>query len=246
MDTGRVTLRPGMLVAVRTKIEGGHETARHKVLREVLPAGDGGGDGLYEKTEIERRVADVEEFERACKARASARYAIARVCLPSDFGLLCVLGQDVLDAAIRDADAICRTFNDTARYSKIRCWVLVGSIAESDTAAQQALMGELREAIGAVREAVRLRDPGAIRDAAAKALALAPMIDQPGEIEDTVRAARRAATDLIQSRKRNGDDTQAAGVLAQALEAVERYGAVLDGAIAEIEASAPDAAEVLA
>src|SRR5260221_4374072 len=91
------TLRPGLLVSLKTSLDGNVKYRSVDIVADHVTA-----EGERRaKWETERTIQDPAEYERAVKARSKARAIITGVCAPSSFGLLCPEFQrDKLTAAV--------------------------------------------------------------------------------------------------------------------------------------------------
>src|SRR6516165_9924474 len=101
------TLRPGLLVSLKTSIRG-----NVKYDATVLEGEHFTADGAMEKRwETTKHIADPAEHERAVKARSKAAATVRGVCSHSAFGLLCPENRTAkLDEAIAEARRIADEF----------------------------------------------------------------------------------------------------------------------------------------
>jgi len=188
------TLRPGLLVSVRTSIKG-------NVSYRTFDLGhmdtiEGGEESRWE---TEKTIRNKEEQERATKARSAARSAIQTVCAHSDFGLLCPLDkEEKLDRAIGDARAIIKQFNDGSDITKISFNVLRGKVEQDDVRAVRAINEEMRDLIDAMAAGAARLDVKAIRDAADKARSVGQMLTPEAQerIKDAIDTARKVAREI--------------------------------------------------
>lgn len=191
-------IRPGILVALRTTVSGG-------VHYERVDIEDKRNVKRWETTRI---MSDPTEHERAVKVRSKARTLIVRVCAQTNFGLLCRAEQeDELADAIEEARRLVDEFNATACYTSIRISVLKGRVAETDTEAVRAIVGEISSLIDRMREGIEKADVATIRDAANRARATASMLDdsQQSKIENAIAAARKAAREIVKRVEKGGE-----------------------------------------
>ena len=79
------TLKPGVLVGLKTALTGGATYQRQDIDADHAD-GNGGRVATWQTT---RQIEDSAEYERAIVARSAARVAITRVCHATSFGLLC-------------------------------------------------------------------------------------------------------------------------------------------------------------
>ena len=148
------TIRPGLLVAVKTSIKGNVTYKKSATHVETLP------DGV-EKAEwdTERRIKDAAEQEAATKARGRARNLIASVCSTTDFGYLCpISSKPELEKAIAEARKVCDEFNQTSKVTKLRFNAVTGTIAQDDYQAVRAIRREISELLTDMREGLENLD----------------------------------------------------------------------------------------
>jgi hypothetical protein len=155
-----------------------------------------------ERWETTKVVADPAEHERAVKIRGKASNLIRGACTRSDFGLLCPsANEEALDARIAEARQLVAEFNRNASTISIGVYALKGRIAESDNEAARAILSEMRELLGQMRNGIRMGDIASVREAASQAKRVALMLDPDTQktIEAAVDEARvmaRRATQL--------------------------------------------------
>ena len=130
------TLRPGLLVSLKTSITGNVSYTKQTIEAEHVAA-----DGAQlAKWETERKIADPAEHEAACVARGKASNAIRRVCSVTAFGLLCPESEgDKLEGAIAEARAVAEEFNSKAAMTRLGVYVITGRIAPDDVEAVKAI-----------------------------------------------------------------------------------------------------------
>ena len=122
------TLRPGLLVSLKTSIHGNVAYRVNEIEEDHLDA-----DGVRRATwQTERTIRDPAEHEEAIKIRTRCRSLVTGVCSPSSFGLLCPEAWEgrLADAAL-EAQELVAEFNGRASQTRISVYVLVGRIAES-------------------------------------------------------------------------------------------------------------------
>lgn len=172
------TIRPGLLVAVKTSIKGNVTYKKSATHVETLP------DGV-EKAEwdTERRIKDAAEQEAATKARGRARSLIASVCSTTDFGYLCpIASKPELEAAITEARKVCEEFNRTSKVTKLRFNAVTGTIAQNDYQAVRAIRREVAELLTDMQEGLQNLDVGVAREAANRAKQLGQMLSSEAEV----------------------------------------------------------------
>lgn len=192
------TLRPGLLVSLKTSLTGNvkYQTrtidAEHKTEEGALKA-------IWETA---RTVIDPEEHEAGKKARGAARSAVSRVCSLSAFGLLCPESSaDMLEGAIAEARRIAADFNTTASLTRLSVYVITGRIAADDVEAAKAINSEVRELLDTMRQGVSEMNAETIRDAANKARGLGQMLlpEAEARLRVAIEAARVAARQIVKA-----------------------------------------------
>src|SRR5262249_16783864 len=146
------TLRPGLLVSLKTSIRGNIRYDHRDIALDHLTE-DG---SQLARWETERTISDPAEFEAATKVRSKVRSVISGVCALSAFGLLCPENStNDLDTAITEARRLAEEFNATAKLTRVRFDVLAGLIAPDDVGAVRAINSEVRELLADMDEGVR-------------------------------------------------------------------------------------------
>jgi hypothetical protein len=187
------TIKPGMLVSLKTTVSGNVHYRRHTIEAERVTA-DG---ALHGKWETEKHVMDAAEHDRAKKARADARNAISAACSHSSFGLLCAQENATkLQEAITKAQSIVSEFNATAKLSRISVYVITGKIAADDVQAVQAINSEILELLMEMDEGLEKGDVKIARDACNKARDISDMLTE------VPAATLRAAIDMTREAAR--------------------------------------------
>lgn len=185
------TLRPGLLVSLKTTISGNVKYST-TILEEQHYTGDGKQKA---KWETEREVTDPVEHEDAKRARNKARGEVSRLCAESAFGLLCPEAKtSELEKAVTDARAIADEFNRTAKFTRISVYVMTGRIAPDDVEAVRAINSEVRTLLERMERGVRNLDAEEIRKAANWARGLGSMLS-PGaaaRVQDAIELYRVA------------------------------------------------------
>ncbi len=205
-------IRPGILVALKTHVTGGVEHLREEVAPEAT-APEGGSAQTRKTTTI---VEDVEELDRARAARSAALAAIGRVCVRTDFGLLCLASREgELDAAVAAAQALALEHNRGAQHTSVEVYVLKGRVAESDAEATKGIAAEVRGLIDGMSAGIAAADPKAIREAASRARKLGALLDESTslKVSDAVAEAREAARVIVKRVVDGGEE--AATVVAE-------------------------------
>lgn len=190
------TLRPGLLVSVKTSITGNVKyITKDLEVDHLTPEGE-----KLARWETERTIKDPAEHERATAARSLARSKVQSVCAQSAFGLLCpeVL-QDKLDAAVTEARAITDAFNSTATLTRLNFYVIAGRISPDDVEAVRAINSEVTELMARMAEGLSNLDVKTVRDATNRAKSLGSMLsdDAKGRVQGAIDIARKAARDIV-------------------------------------------------
>lgn len=192
------TLRPGLLVSLKTSLRGNVQYVRRDVEEEHVTA-DG---GQVAKWETERTIADAAEYEAARKAQHKASAIIRGVCARSAFGLLCPEADaSKLEQAIADANKVADEFNKGAKLSRLSVYAITGRIAPDDAEAVRAINSEVRELMGDMQDGVKKLDAKAIREAASKAQGIGTMLstDARERVAAAIKAARAAARKIVKA-----------------------------------------------
>jgi hypothetical protein len=191
------TLRPGLLVSLKTSVSGNVNyipTDRKTTIK---------ADGS-EVTEIEttRVIADPLEYKKACEARDRAAAIIRSMCVKSNFGLLCPeKAKEELDVAIRDAHAVVDDFNRDAAITRASVFIIVGQIASDDVEAVRAINSEVSGLMGQMEQGLKNLDVKMIRDAATKAKQIGQMLapDAAVRVQMAVNAVRASAINIVKA-----------------------------------------------
>lgn len=197
MNITTTTLRPGLLVSLKTTIAGNVTYEKRDIGGPEVT-----NEGVVTKWQTERTIADQAEHEAATKARSKARAMVTGVCAASEFGLLCPNNKrDQLDIAIRDARRIADTFNDGSAHSKVSVFVIAGEIAADDVEAVKAISNELSGLLAEMREGVANVDVQRIRAAATRARSLGSMLapEPAARVKAAIDAARSAARAAVKA-----------------------------------------------
>lgn len=192
------TLRPGLLVSLKTHINGNVTYTKRTI--EAAHVTKGGLEKA--KWETERTVSDPKELEAAKTARSKAAQLIRSVCAHSAFGLLCPdTAEDDLEQAIADARAVADEFNARAKLSRVSVYVITGRIAPDDVEAVRAINSEVRDLLDDMKQGVKNLDIKSIREAANKARNLGSMLspDAEARIKIAIEAARKAARQIAKA-----------------------------------------------
>lgn len=192
------TLRPGVLVSLKTSILGNVQYSKQTIEGEHLIE-----DGKQKsKWETERVIADPIEFEAAKKARSRARGLVASVCANSSFGMLCPESSlDLLEDMIKAARKETEEFNATSKMTRVSLYVITGRIAPDDVEAVRAINSECRELLAEMQVGVENLDVKSVRDAANRARNLSTMLspNAGAALRSAIEMARAAARQIVQA-----------------------------------------------
>src|SRR5260221_1215097 len=160
------TLRPGLLVSLKTSIKGNVSYLK----RDIEPAHLTEDGGNRAKWETERTIADINEYEAATKVRNSSFDLIRSACAVTAFGYLCPDNAvEKLNKLIGEARQATETFNAASRITKVHLYIMVGRVAPDDAEAVRAINSEVRDLLSTMEEGIRNLDVAAIRKAAVTA-----------------------------------------------------------------------------
>lgn len=192
------TLRPGLLVSLKTHVVGNVQYSKTMIEDEHLTK-----QGLLKaRWETERLITDADELKRAKQAIGKASTLVRRICTKSVHGLLCPLQyrDDLMEAVLR-AREIAELFNETAQNTAIEVNVLIGEIAADDVEAVRSINSELRGLLDDMQRGIRNMDVKVIREAAAKARQAGQMLspEANSRVRTAIEAARNAAKDIVKA-----------------------------------------------
>lgn len=192
------TLRPGLLVSLKTAIHGNVNYRVNEIEEDHLDA-----DGVRRATwQTERTIRDPVEHEEAIKIRTRCRSLVTGVCSTSSFGLLCPEAwEGRLADAVEEAQELVSEFNGRATLTRISVYVLVGRIAESDSEAVRAINSDIRELIETMESGLRGLDVKSVREAASRARSLGAMLSEEAseQVAEAIQMARRAAREIVKA-----------------------------------------------
>jgi hypothetical protein len=192
------TLRPGLLVSVKTSVAGNVSYRTFELEQDhITITGE-----RRARWETERTITDPQEHESALKARSLARSAIQTVCAHSAFGLLCPeVNADKLAAAVAKARDIADAFNRTAQVTRLSVNVLVGRIAPDDVEAVRAINSEIRDLMDVMANGLADLDVQKVREAAGKARSVSAMLDvnASDRVAKAIEVARKAAREIVKA-----------------------------------------------
>jgi len=195
----KFTLRPGYLVMLSSRVQGGVSYDRKNLEAQA-------GFARWETT---KTVDDPVEREEAEKVRGKARSLITRECSNTPFGLICTeANEPELDVAEGKARLLCEEFNAKARFSRVAIRVLRGKIEQNDEKAAKAIIGEVSSLIEEMNSGIKNADPEAIRDAMSKAKQMSAILssDNSKAVVAAIAAAKKAADTIARRILKNGED----------------------------------------
>lgn len=197
MTLSTSTIRPGLLVGLKTSVTGNVSYAKQVLADERDENG-----ALVARWETERRIEDPAEHETAAQVRSKARAQISSICANTAFGLLCPEDKvEYLERAIVEARRLIETFNATAKLTRINLYVITGRIAPDDVEAARAISSEVRDLLSLMEGGIQKLDVEAVRAAANRARSVAQML-APGSqqrVQEAVDAARAAARRIVKA-----------------------------------------------
>jgi hypothetical protein len=200
------TIKPGLLVSVRTYLDGGVTYTRVNCGTKVE---DGKSVTKWRTT---RTIDNPKEHTRAVKARSRASNLVRSCCLRTPFGLVCLQAkEEKLQAAITQARTVCKEWNARAKHYQIDIRTFQGRIASDDRQAISAMAAELRSLARDMKRGVRNGDVKAIREAASTAKRMGAMLDSTelqGDIDSAVKSARKAARQLVKRVDKQGEEVE--------------------------------------
>jgi hypothetical protein len=219
------TLKPGLLVAMRTAIGGDNVRYLKEIIRPRTKAE--GDSGYVEAWKTEKSVADSREYEAAKVARSKVCSLVTSVCSRTSFGHLCPQDRaDALEEKIAEARALVEDFNRSAKVTNVAFNFVIGRVAADDQEAVAAVRAELGDLLIEMRAGISGVDIDGIRRAAKRARNVSQMLE-PGmqeRVGEAVAVARKAASKLAKA----GEEA-AATVDADSMAAIESVRmAVLD------------------
>jgi hypothetical protein len=194
------TLRPGLLVGLKTSLRGNVSYVKRTIVADQLIA----DETRFAKWETERTIADAAEHALASSVRREATYTVAKICAATAFGYLCPEAKAAeLDAAIAEARSKIDAFNATAKITRISLYVITGRVAQDDVEAARAIKAELRDILSLMESGVANLDPAKVRDAARRAQEIATMLSDEGKarVQDVIDAARKTARAVVKATK---------------------------------------------
>lgn len=206
-------LKPGILLALSTSVEGGVTYAREDLGKQKE------GEGEAAEWRTTRHITDVAEYNRAGETRAQARACIAAVCQQTPWGLICETDREgELLEAIAEAEQMADTFNAGSVHSRVRISAAPARFAENDVQMLRAVRREAGGMLEDLERATQLGQVERIRDLAARASRLKALLasqhEGTGQLERAIAAARAVARSVVKRVEKGGEAL--AAVLASA------------------------------
>lgn len=198
MPVPETTLRPGLLVSLKTSISGNVKYDRIDIEPDHRTET---GEKLA-RWETKRVINDPDEHEKAVIVRGKCRSLITSVCSTSAFGLLCPdTRTEDLDKAIRAANILADAFNQQASLTKIGVFVITGRVAADDVQAVRAINSEVRDLLDTMENGIQNLDVEAVRNAATKAKQIGQMLTPSAakKIEATIENVRSLARRMVKA-----------------------------------------------
>ena len=192
------TLRPGLLVSLKTSITGNVSYITTDIEKETITK----KGAARAKWETERTVADPAEFEAAIKVRGRVRGIIGSICAKSEFGLLCPEADaEDLEKAIAEARRIADEFNKSASLTKVRVYIITGRVAPDDVEAVCAINSEVRDLLTTMTDGIKNLDVKSVRDACNRVRSVGMMLppDTAARIQGAIDAARATCRRIVQA-----------------------------------------------
>jgi hypothetical protein len=193
------TLRPGLLVNLRTSVGGGNVQYERRDV-EAIHVDENGAQ--RSRWETERVVQDPDELAAAIKVRGRARGIVVNVCTATGFGLLCPEEREAdLDAAVMEARKLCWEFNGTAKNTQIQFTAVRGRVAQDDVKAVEAISLELQSLVGVIQAGAAELNVKKMRDAAQKMRDTGQMLspDVKLKVDEIVKSARKMARKMAKA-----------------------------------------------
>lgn len=190
------TLRPGLLVNVKTSIKGNvsYDKSDEKVKAK--------GKTEISTWETEKTVLDAAEQKAATEVRSKARNLVVGVCYASEFGLMCPKSsRDALDKAFVEARKLCATFNETSKVTKLKFNAIAANINPNDVEAIRAINGEVRDLLGEMKAGISELDVERVRDAANRATKIGNMLapEAKSKIDEAIKSVRATAVAMVKA-----------------------------------------------
>jgi hypothetical protein len=205
---GITKIQPGVLVALKTSIDGGARYTR-QVLEHVQE-----GRADHQKVMVEREIPEVEEYEQAIKVRQWSMDRIRSRCIRTPFGLMVKeVDWPVLQDRIDEARAHVDQFNATSTLHRVRVNVVPGKVAHTEEEAVRSIREEIGELLEGLERATLAGDVKELRRRAAAAKDLGKMLEDntaaSGALAAAVTEARRIGRSIVKRVEGAGEKLEA-------------------------------------
>jgi len=187
------TIRPGVLVSVKTS-HAGNRSYQKKEIERPHRTDDGVERSRWDTVRI---VFDPDEAKEASQVASRARYLITRLCADTAHGPLCPMDRrEELYEAIKEARELVEKFNETSVFSRVEVNVICGEIVADDVMAARALFSETEKFMTQMQEGLEQLDVKKVRAACNKLLDVGQMLSPEASTTaalavNTARAACR-------------------------------------------------------
>lgn len=202
-----IKLKPGLLVRLRTTIDGGATYEREDLAKVV-----GSDHSEVARWTTTRRVENVEEYDAAKKQRVAARKLVAMTCLATPWGLVCPEeNEEEMHAALGAARQLAEEFNASATSCRLSVSAMIGRIARDDQEAIIALQEEITLLLTEAQQAVYAGDVVGIRKAATQARQIGRLLDDEessGVLDAAVANLRKTARDITRLVEKKGEELE--------------------------------------
>lgn len=192
------TLRPGLLVSLKTAIVGNVNYQRYDIEPEHV-TDEGTKRAIWE---TKKTIEDPNEHEKAVLVRSKCRSLIVSNCAWSTFGLLCPEDtKDKLDTAIAEAQQLAQVFNETATRTRVNVYVIAGRVEQNDLQAVRAINSEVRDLLTDMERGLKELDVKKVREAATRARSIGQMLTTEAQerIKDAIEVARTMAKQIVKA-----------------------------------------------
>jgi len=232
------TLRPGVLVSLKTRTRGNVKYDKRDLEFAHLT-----GDGTQvSRWETEKTVYDAAEQKEASQVVSSASYLIRKLCVASEHGLLCPDSRaDQLPAAITAARELADQFNAGATYTRVEVNVICGRVVADDVEATRAIFSETERFLAEMQTGLKELDVKKVRATIRKAKDVGQMLAP--DANATVIAAVNVASAACKKIRKAGNqaaiaiDQNAINAIGQARNSFLDFD--FDGTDVQVEAPAP-------
>jgi hypothetical protein len=235
------TIRPGVLVSLKTSLTGNVRYFTTDIQRERLLDN---GQTSEAEWNTRRITLDKEEHERAVKTRSKCRSLVTGVCTAGNFLMCRQDRRDELEKAIAEAEALSRSFNANAQVTRLGFYVGLTEVAPDDARWMAIINSEVRDLLDAMAQGVKNLDPKAIRTAANEAQSVGKVLSPEAQerLQASIDAVRKQARDIVKA-----SETAAVEIdqtIFTTLQQSRTAFLELDTPVAEVAATAPEVSGV--